>query len=104
VGAAERRAAGQAATLTALARPEAIARRTGVAQAAAYAYASAAAFAIADSFGRAGLLRLYDEFSDPALPGRPGPRLQARAIRRALHETQSALAAQIRRYALARAG
>ena len=104
VDAAGRRAAVQAATLTALAKPDAIARRTGVPQAAAYAYASAAAFAIANRFGRAGLLRLYDEFSDPALPGRPGARLQARAIRRALHETQAALAAQIRRYALARAG
>jgi hypothetical protein len=104
VGEPGRRAAVGAASLTALARPDAIARRAGVAQAAAYAYASASVFAIAARFGRAGLLRLYDEFSDPALPGRPGPRLQASAIRRALHETQSALSAQIRRYALARAG
>jgi hypothetical protein len=101
VGAAGHRAAVRAASLTALAGPNAIARRTGIAQAAAYAYASTAAFAIADRFGRAGLLRLYAEFSDPAVRG---PHVQAHAIRRALHESQSALAAQIRRYALAHAG
>lgn len=104
VGTRGRRAALRAASLTALAGPDAIGRRTGVAQAAAYAYASAAAFAVAARFDRAGLLRLYDAFADPALRGAPGARLQARAIERALHEPPSALAAQIRRYALARAG
>jgi hypothetical protein len=101
VSAGGRRAADRAASRRALARPDAIARRTGIAQAAAYAYASAAAFAIADRFGRAGLLRLYAEFSNPAVRG---PHVQAKAIRRALHESQSALGVQIRRYALARSG
>jgi hypothetical protein len=90
-----------ASSLTALARPTAIGRLIGIAQAAAYGYASTAAFAIAARFGRAGLMRLYDAFNDPSLRG---PHLQARAIQHALHEPQSALAAQIRDYALARGG
>jgi hypothetical protein len=96
-----REAALGASSLTALARPTAIGRLTGIAQAAAYGYASAAAFAIAQRFGREGLMRLYDAFNDPALRG---PHLQARAIRKALHEPEARLAAQIRDYALGHAG
>jgi hypothetical protein len=96
-----REAALGASSLTALARPTAIGRLTGIAQAAAYGYASTAAFAIAARFGRAGLMRLFDAFNDPSLRG---PHLQAQAIRHALHEREPALAAQIRDYALARAG
>jgi hypothetical protein len=80
----DRRPAPPGADLGALSAPDAIARATGDAQAAAYATSSAAAFAIADRFGARRLLKLYDAFNDPALVGKPGRRLVARAVRREL--------------------
>jgi hypothetical protein len=81
---AEGVAARPALSLRRLSAPNAIARLSGARQAGAYAYASAAAFAIADRYGRRALLRLYDAFDDPGLPGKGGATLTSRALRRTI--------------------
>jgi hypothetical protein len=92
----EGEAARPALSLRRLSAPNAIAGLTGAEQAGAYAYASAAAFAIADRDGRRALLRLYDSFADPSLPGRPGARLTSRALRRAIGEGLAAFERDLR--------
>ncbi len=80
----DRRPASPDPNLAALSQPGAIAKLSGTAQAHAYATSSAAAFAIVDRWGGAKLLKLYNEFSDSSLRGKPGPQLVNRALRREL--------------------
>jgi hypothetical protein len=80
----DRRPAPPNPNLAALSQPGAIAKLSGTAQARAYATSSAAAFAIVDRWGGAKLLKLYDEFNDTSLRGKPGPQLVNRALKREL--------------------
>jgi hypothetical protein len=90
------RRARAAFSLRALSAPDAIARLRGALQSGAYAYASAAAFTLAGRYGRPALLDLYDAFNDERLPGRPGPALVDRALRRTIGEGIDAFDAQVR--------
>lgn len=76
--------AGPSIRLRSLCRPRSIRRRNGVEQGAAYAISSAAAYAIVARHGIKGLFALYDAFDDARIPGRPGPALTDRVLRRTL--------------------
>jgi hypothetical protein len=93
----------RALTLTGLSTPDAIARLQGMGQQAAYAYASAAAFYIVARYGRKRYLELYNAFNDAGIPGRPGPGLTDRAVRRTLGISLTRLERDLRRWILTRA-
>jgi hypothetical protein len=93
----------RALTLTGLSRPEAIAKTGGDAQAAAYAYASAAAHYIVDRFGERRLLRLYESFNDPAIPGAGGAATTDAAVRRVLRRPLARLEEDLRAWIVTRA-
>jgi hypothetical protein len=93
----------RALTLTGLSDPDAIARLGGDAQTAAYAYASSAAFYIVARYGRRRFLDLYDVFNQDSLPGRPGPTLVDRALRRVLHVPLLKLERNLRDWIVTRA-
>jgi hypothetical protein len=93
----------RALTLTGLSGPDAIARLQGMGQQAAYAYASAAAFYIVARYGRGRYLALYDAFNDENIPGRPGPAVTDRAVRRTLGVSLTRLERDLRRWIVTRA-
>ena len=91
----------RALTLTGLSDPSAIAKLGGEGQSAGYAYSSAAAFYLLERYGRSRFFRLYDAFNSESLPGRPGPTLVDRAVRRTLGIPLLTLERNLRRWILA---
>jgi hypothetical protein len=96
-------AAKRTLSLTALGKPTSLDQLGSVPVLFAYSYSAAAAFAIAARHGRAGLLRLYDGFSDERIKGRAGRRLMDRVMRRTLHESFSAAQREVDAFARAHA-
>lgn len=93
----------RALTLTGLSAPDAIARLDGPAQAAAYAYASSAAHYLAARFSERRLLRLYEAFNDPEIPGEGGAATTDAAVRRVLRRPLADLERDLRRWIVTRA-
>jgi hypothetical protein len=84
---------------------DSIARSSGARQGRVYALASAAAHYVAERYGQDDLLRLYESFNEPALPGAPGDAgLVDRALRRTLGISLRRLERELRAWVLARSG